>query len=66
MNILKQIFCKHIWETTESKYLRTMGIVVLNWSVQRSEHRAETQKCVKCDKSRIIESIYGLPDRKLY
>jgi len=56
---LKQLFCNHVWETITEKYLRSIrrsdwmfpSLVYVDFDVY-----AQYQKCLKCEKSRIIEN----------
>ena len=55
---LKQLFCKHVWDTFEEKYLRTIraydrwfpSFLYKDYNVY-----AEHQNCLKCEKIRWIE-----------
>lgn len=60
----KQIFCDHIWQDTEAKSLRTQRDVYIPafghnpTTYSDFEYVAIYQKCVKCQKERVIEKRY--------
>jgi hypothetical protein len=56
--ILKQLFCKHIWKDEEKHFLRRRkeSDWVRYW-FHIYDYYALHQKCVKCDKDRIVERV---------
>jgi len=59
---LKQLFCKHIWRDEKEEFLRTEKeqtwsylLVAYFYSVKK--YYAVTKKCVKCDKTVVIEEF---------
>jgi len=65
MKFIKQLFCNHIWKTTNSEYLRTTGLVLLSTLIiSREEHYTNTKRCLKCYKEIMVEESYALPDMK--
>ncbi len=54
IKLIKQIFCSHIYKDTKTQPIRTVreltGFVYVNY-----RYYSINQKCVKCEKERIIQ-----------
>lgn len=66
---LKQLFCHHVWQVTDKKYLHTVEkqYIILRETnyYTRYNHYAFYETCLKCSKTRIYEEAeidknYGL------
>lgn len=52
---LKQLFCSHVDDLVEKKYLYSVGMRILGKFHPTSEHYALTFKCLKCERVRMEE-----------
>lgn len=56
MNWLKRLFCKHIWELKEKRYLYTTETIMFGVPYKTKQHYVETNVCVLCGKKKIEET----------
>jgi hypothetical protein len=60
MKTFKQIFCRHIWEDKEEKFLRTGREHFSFMYYNEYAYYAVYRKCLKCDLDEVEEKRYLL------